>query len=425
MVGTLDHIIFLGGTKSIGCSSIMIDSGGDSVLLDYGSSPESKKPELPLKVDPSRVLAVFITHAHIDHSGAVPWLFRLAYKPLVIATPLTLELSDLLIRDMIKLAGGKLPFGLPELQRMMSSSVPLKYNQEIKIGQNMIAELINSGHIPGSASIYFKVGNKKIWYTSDINLTDTWLTRGADIITDADIVIMETTYSYKDHPDRKNEEYRLALTAKRIKDNGGVCLIPAFSVGRSQEVLVTLIAHNYDGTIILDGMSQIATNILLAHPEFVHNWAALKEAARRARWIMSKKERKKAIRNPTTIIAPAGMLLGGWSKWYLERIFGNQNNAILFVSYQVPGTLGYRVLNERRIGYDGKYVDVCAYVDYFDLSSHAGKSQLKYILSKLESPEKIFLVHGEGDKTMMFAEEIKEEYGFDVTVPEVGETYRI
>lgn len=419
-------IAFLGGTRKIGSSAIAVNIDNDIVLLDYGSSPDSKKPELPIRVNPSKVSAVIISHAHIDHSGAVPWLFMSAYKPLVIATPLTLELSDLLIRDMIKLSGPRLSFGIPELQRMMSSSVPLKYNVPIRICDNCIATLFNAGHIPGSASILLKVKGKKIWYTGDINLSDAWLTRGADIVDDADIVIMEATYSYKDHPDRRAEEKRLVETVKKItKEQGGVCLIPAFSVGRSQEVLVTLVAYGYDGTVILDGMSQAATNILLAYPELIYNWQALKEASARAKWMRKTKERRKYIKKPVTIVAPAGMLLGGWSKWYLERIFGDNRNGIIFVSYQIPGTLGHRVLNERKIYYDGKEVEVNAHVDYFDLSSHAGKSQLKQILRKLKSPEKIFLVHGEEEYSLKFAEEIREEFGFDVEVPDLGSTYNI
>ncbi|MEX0568781.1 MAG: MBL fold metallo-hydrolase, partial [Candidatus Njordarchaeota archaeon] len=407
-------------------SAIAVNMDNEIVLLDYGSSPDSKKPDLPIKVNPSRVSAVIVSHAHIDHSGAVPWLFISAYKPLVIATPVTLELSDLLIRDMIKLSGPKLPFGVPELQRMMSSSVPLKYNAPIRINEDCVATLLNAGHIPGSASILLKVKGKKIWYTGDINLSDAWLTRGADIVEDADIVIMETTYSYKDHPDRRTEERKLVKTVKKItKEQGGVCLIPAFSVGRSQEVLITLIAYGYDGTIILDGMSQAATNILLAHPELICNWQALKEASSRARWMRKTKERRKYIKKPVTIVAPAGMLLGGWSRWYLEKIFGDDKNGIIFVSYQIPGTLGHRVLNERKIYYDGKEVEVNAHVDYFDLTSHAGKSQLKHILKKLKSPEKIFFVHGEEEHCLRFAEEIREEFGFDVEVPNLGDVFKI
>jgi len=425
MVEKMKSIVFLGGARKIGNSSIGINIGNDLILLDYGASPSNRTPpELPARIDPLRVLGVVITHAHIDHSGAVPWLFRTAHRPPTIATPLTLELSDLLIRDMIKLSGKYLPFGVAELQLMMSSSIPLKYYSPIKLHDNCTITLYNAGHIPGSASVVVEIDGKKIWYTSDINLTDAWLTTAADIVSDADIVIMEATYSYKDHPDRRTQEKLLVETAKKItKEYGGTCLIPAFSVGRSQEVLITLMAYNFPGPVILDGMSQIATNIMLAHPEFISNWHALKRASERAKWMRSKKERKKYVKKPSAIVAPAGMLLGGWSRWYLEKIFNNEKNAILFVSYQVPGTLGYKVLNKRVISYDGKEIPVNAHVDYFDLSSHAGKTQLKQVLSKLESPEKVFLVHGEEPYMLKFAEEIREEMGLNIIVPRVGETY--
>lgn len=422
----MTSIAFLGGARKIGNSAIGVKVNGGIILLDYGASPEhNKAPELPMWVEPSEIIGIIVTHAHIDHSGAVPWLYTTAFKPPIISTPLTLELTDLLIRDMIKLSGKYLPFGLPELQRMMSSAIPLKYNASIQLRDNCIATLLNAGHIPGSASVLLEINGKKIWYTGDINLTEAWLTSPATIVKDADIVIIETTYSYKDHPDRKNEERKLVKVAKEIVESKGVVLIPAFSVGRSQEVLITLLAHGFNGKVVLDGMSQKATNIILSYPELISNWYALKKAAEKAKWMKTKSERKKFIKKPSTIIAPAGMLLGGWSKWYLEKLFDNERNAILFVSYQVPGTLGYKVLNERMIQYDGKSIPVTAKVDYFDLSSHAGKSQLKYILSQLEDPEKVFLVHGEEKYMLEFAEEIKDELGLDVVAPSQGETYRI
>ncbi|MCR8454146.1 MAG: MBL fold metallo-hydrolase [Crenarchaeota archaeon] len=420
------ELIFLGGARKIGNSSIGLSLGNDILLLDYGASPShGNPPELPIKVDPMRVIGVVITHAHVDHSGAVPWLFKTAYNPPVIATPLTLELSDLLLRDELKLSGKYLPFGFPELQRMMSSGIPIRYNSQLALRDNVVITLHNAGHIPGSASVVVEVDGKKIWYTSDINTIDCWLTTAADIVHDADIVIMEATYSYKDHPDRKTQERALVETANKVSSEGGACLIPAFSIARSQEVLITLIAHDFAGPIVLDGMSQAATNIMLSHPDFINNWYALKRASERAKWMRSKKERKKYVKMPSAIIAPAGMLLGGWSKWYLKKVFGNEKNAILFVSYQVPGTLGYKVLHERVISHDGKEVPVSAFVDYFDLSSHAGKTQLKQIASQLESPEKIFLVHGEEPHISQFAEEFREETGIDVVVPNVGEVYKL
>lgn len=419
-------LVFLGGARKIGNSAIGLCLGNDMLLLDYGASPShGTPPELPIKVDPMRVIGVVITHAHVDHSGAVPWLFRTAYNPPVIATPLTLQLADLLLRDEIKLSAKYLPFGFPELQRMMASSIPLRYNSPIALRKDVVITLQNAGHIPGSASVVIESNGKKIWYTSDINTIDTWLTTAADVVRDADIVIMESTYSYKDHPDRRSEEKALVDTISRITSDGGTCLIPAFSVGRSQEVLITLVAYNFSGPIVLDGMSQAATNIMLSYPDFIQNWYALKTASDRAKWMRSKKERKKYVKKPSAIIAPAGMLLGGWSKWYLKKVFGNEKNAILFVSYQVPGTLGYKVLNERVISHDGKEIPVSAYVNYFDLSSHAGRTQLKQVVSQLESPEKIFLVHGEEPHITNFAQEIIEETGIETIVPQAGEIYKI
>ena len=417
-------IAFLGGARKVGASAVLIDTGEHRILLDYGSSP-GKEPDFPLKINPEYIDVIILSHAHIDHSGAIPVLYKKAKRPILVTTPVTLELADLLINDMIKLNGPKLPFKRVHVQRMIESALLVNYEQKIELFDGIRVTLHNAGHIPGSASIELEIDGKKIWYTGDINTIDTRLLKRADIITDADIIIMESTYSYKNHPDRKKEERRLIERVKEIVESGGVALIPAFAVGRAQEVISVLYAYKFGYNTALDGMAQTATNIMLSYPEYLRDWHELKQSALKVKWMRKKSERKKMVRRPSAVVSPAGMLSGGWADWYIKQVYKNEKNAIFFVSYQVPGTPGYYALNERKIRINGKERKIKAQVDNFELSSHTDRNGLFNILREQEKSEHVFVVHGEEKYAISFAEELKELFDFNIYAPQVGEVYEV
>jgi len=417
-------IKILGGARKVGASAILLDTGQRKILLDYGSTP-SKNPEFPLPVDPLDIHAVVLTHAHIDHSGALPLLYKRAKGPMLFATPITIEYSDLLIRDMMKINNGKLPYTIYELEKMLEAAIPVRYNEPIEIDDDLVITLLNAGHVPGSASVLIETNGKKIWYTGDINTVETHLLEGADIVTDADIVIMESTYANRNHPERRKEEKRFVKAVKKVVKEGGVALIPSFSVGRSQEVMCILRHYRFKGKVALDGMAQTATSILLSYPEYIKDYKALKASVNRVKWMRTKSERKKMLKRPSAVISPAGMLSGGWAEWYLQRVYKKEENAIIFVSYQVPGTPGHRILNEKKIRINGKEKEVKAQVMYFDLSAHAGRKELLEIVSKFENAEKVIVVHGEEEDAVKFADELRDNYGFDAVAPELGEVIYI
>ena len=414
---------FLGGTKEIGNTSIMIQSDGEAVLLDYGSNPSNKfeKPEDPSS---SLIRGVVLSHAHLDHSGAVPCLYKSVLKPSLISTPLTMELANLLIRDMMKILRNDVPFTNYEINRMISSFIPISYGNPAKIGANFVVTLYDAGHIPGSASILVEVNGKKIWYTGDINLVETRLLRPAEVYESADIVIMETTYADRNHPNREEEEKRLIKRIEEVIQDRGTVLIPAFSVGRSQEIITILYKNGYRGPIAIDGMAKTATEIILRYPEYLKQPEDLEYALRRVKWIRNRMERRKLLKKPGVIVAPAGMLSGGWAEWYLKHIYKDDKNGVFFVSYQVPGTMGHKILNEKKFFIHGKEHIVQAQVEQFEFSGHSGKRELLEIARKLENPEKIFLIHGEEGSITYFKEELSG-MGLPVTDAEIGRNYII
>ncbi len=414
---------FLGGTKEIGNTSIMIQSDGEAVLLDYGSNPSNKfeKPEDPTS---SLIRGVVLSHAHLDHSGAVPCLYKSVLKPSLISTPLTMELANLLIRDMMKILRNDVPFTNYEINRMISSFIPISYGNPVKIGANFVVTLYDAGHIPGSASILVEVNGKKIWYTGDINLVETRLLRPAEVYESADIVIMETTYADRNHPNREEEEKRLIKRIEEVIQDRGTVLIPAFSVGRSQEIITVLYKNGYRGPIAIDGMAKTATEIILRYPEYLKQPEDLEYALRRVKWIRNRMERRKLLKKPGVIVAPAGMLSGGWAEWYLKHIYKDDKNGVFFVSYQVPGTMGHKILNEKKFFIHGKEHIVQAQVEQFEFSGHSGKRELLEIARKLENPEKIFLIHGEEGSITYFKEELSG-MGLPVTDAKIGRDYII
>jgi len=415
-------IKFLGGTKQIGKSAILVDNGKKKILLDYGTYP-GKEPEFPPMVNPKDIDAIVLSHAHLDHSGAIPMLYRNAVSPPLITTFPTLELADLLIRDMIKLAKGKVPFSIDSLQRMRRAFVPAEYGEPIELDRSTSITLYNAGHIPGSASILIEMDGTRIWYTGDINTIKTRLLEPATLVDDVDILIIESTYATRRHPDRSEEEKRFLKRIHEILDNNGTVLVPAFSVGRSQEVMCILEHHMFRKPTALDGMAQAATGIIMGFPEYIRNYKILRRSIKRVKWMATKSQRKKMLRKPGLVISPAGMLNGGWSIWYLKQVYKNNKDGIFFVSYQVPGTLGHKIVNSKSFTIGNKETKVEAHVDYFELSSHTDNQGLHKIVGKAGA-SKVFVVHGDEDSTEQFVKELVD-MGIDTYAPRMEEEFVI
>jgi len=415
------EIRLLGGARKVGRVGILLNYKGESLLLDYGSEP-SNEFKMPDVFDTRNLKGVILSHAHIDHSGAIPYIYKSINKPPLIATPPTIDLSFLLIRDMMKILRYNVPFTEVELNEMIYRAVPLKYEREIKLGENFLITLHDAGHIPGSSSIEVKINNTKIWYTGDFNTRETRLHQPARIIEDADIVLLEATYSYRNHPQRIEEEKRLIKRLNEILEDRGSVLIPAFSVGRAQEILSILQYHGFRGTVAIDGMAKEATEIILRYNEYVKDSLLLEKAVKSVKWIKSKSARRKLLKKPSVIIAPAGMLGGGWAEWYMKQLALSEKNGIFLVSFQVEGTMGYKLLNERKIRYDGKDIQVKAQVEQFDFSAHNGKKELIELLEKIHNPKKIILIHGEEKHLNEFVKEVKNK-GLDLEVGAENKLY--
>jgi len=417
------QIGFLGGSREVGRIGIAVKSKKTQVLLDYGVMFDHE-PGFPMHVPPKEVDGLILTHSHLDHSGALPVFYIGGQTPLY-TNKLNLDLTQLLIQDFIKLSGYYLPFEYLELKTMMQSNRHLDFGVEEKVG-DMRFQLLNAGHTPGSAQVLLEAEGKKLLYTGDFNTTSSQLLAGAAMnYGDLDGVIIESTYANADHTDRLELEKRFVNSVTEVVEKGGIALVPAFGVGRSQEMACILAAHHFEYPMVLDGMAREASRIIMNHKEFLRDPKLFMNAMHSVDWIESWRDRRKATKRPGVIISTAGMLKGGPAAFYVSKLGKKANNAIFLVSYQIPGTPGRELLEKGVCTIDGKVRKVKARYEHFDFSSHCGASQLKDALRKLGGKPKVFVVHGEESNCEMFAKWAESELGLDTVAPKTGETFEV
>ncbi len=421
------EIKVLGAAGEVGRSAFQVNCDGTNFLLDYGvmfGKPRGAPPTYPLHVKPRDIDSVIITHAHLDHSGCVPSLF-VSGNCNVYATAPTFDLSQLLIRDMIKIEKNSHSFGSPEIENMMQKSKIIGFKEKIKRG-NASFELRSSGHVVGGSTVIVESNNKKLFYTGDINLRGSRLLPPADLdIGEMDMVITESTYSQENQMPRKDSEKGLIDFANEVMDRKGTLFIPSFSVERSQEVASVLISSGFKHKIIMDGMALKVNEVLLRYPEYLRNPDIFKDVMDRVVAVNDHKERKRALTEPCVVISPAGMLVGGNAVYYLQQLAFDDKNGIALVSYQGEGTPGKKLLDTGKVETRGKDINVSAEVKQFQFSGHADRDSLFDMIKNLKGNPKIMTVHGDDESCTRFAEEIHERFGFDAHAAKLDERITI
>lgn len=418
------EIRVLGAGKEVGRSAFLVKSEISSILLDYGVLLK-REPEFPVHVKPKDINAVVLSHAHLDHSGYVPSLFLSSSNIQVISTMPTMELSQLLIEDMLKISGFYLPFENIEVEKMMKSHTNVEYRNSYDINDLNIT-LHESGHVIGGSSIIIENEGKKIFYTGDINTRGSKLLRPADLDFDnIDLMIIESTYSQTTQKPREQSERELLEFAYDIIENNGTLFIPAFSVERAQEIACVLKAYNFKYKVVMDGMALKVNEIMLKYPEFLKDSELFINAVENLEWVREWKRRKKVVREPCVIISPAGMLVGGSAIFYMQNMMDYEKNGIALVSYQGENTPGRRLLEERTFKLNGKMKKCFAQVKQFEFSGHNSREELFEILDRIKGNPTVLTVHGDGNSCTRFSEEISEKYGYHSFAPNLGDSYEV
>ena len=418
------EIKILGAAKEVGRSAFLVSNENSNILMDYGVLLK-KEPQFPLHVKPKELHAVVLSHAHLDHSGFLPSLFLSSSKFPVLSTNPTIELSQLLIEDMIKISGFYLPFENIDLYRMLNYHKNLRYREPYPINDTYIT-LYESGHVLGGSTIVLENKGKRIFYTGDINTRGSKILRPADLdIDEIHLMIIESTYSQSNQIPRLQSEKELLEFASKIIDNGGTLFVPAFSVERAQEIACVFKAYKFPHKIVMDGMALKVNEIMLKYPEYIRDPIVFKKYIEEVEWIRDWKSRRRLLKEPCVIISPAGMLVGGSAIFYMQNIMMSDKNGIALVSYQGENTPGRMLLEKGTFKINGKIKKSLAEVKQFEFSGHNSRDELFEILDGIKGNPKVLTVHGDGNSCIKFAEEITEKYGFDAVAPNSGDTFKV
>jgi putative mRNA 3-end processing factor len=413
----------LGAARQVGRSAFLVTHRDSKILLDYGALT-TKVPGFPMHVPPKDIRGLVLSHAHLDHSGAAPLHF-LGGTMKMHATPVTQELSTMLIQDFIKISGQYLPFEFLDLMAMNSNTVNHGYMEPFQIGDFTLT-FYDAGHIPGSAVIAVEAGSKRLLYTGDINGEETNLLAGSwKNLGEADMVITESTYATADHPHRSKAETELFQFANEVVERGGILLVPAFSVGRAQEIAMTLVKNGFRHPIAMDGMALKVNGILMRYQEYLKDATALRRMLESIEEVTSWTQRRRLVKRPGVIISPAGMLVGGSSIFYNEHLSMDEKNGVGIVSFQVPGTPGRTLIDKGLTIYRGKPTQVKAEVRRFDFSSHSGKSALLSDLKGIKGSPRFLTVHGEEASCLALADELHAMMGVEATAATAGQEFQV
>jgi len=420
------NVKILGAAKEVGRSAFLVNCDGTNFLLDYGVmfGRRGSPPQYPQQVKPKDVDGIIITHAHLDHSGYVPSMFVSGHTR-VYATPPTLELTQLLIEDMLKIEKNYHPFDIPELYNMVRNTKEIGYREKIQKG-NASFELRSSGHVLGGGTVLVESDKKRLFYTGDINPKGSRMLPKADLdIGEIDLLITESTYSQTEQKPRKESEEGLIDFANEVMDRKGVLFVPAFSVERSQEIACVFRSVNFKHRIIMDGMALKVNEIMFRHPEYLRDPKVFADAINHSVAIKNDRERKNALTEPCVVISPAGMLVGGNAVFYLQNLSFDNKNGIALVSYQGEGTPGKKLLETGKVSSRGHDLKVEAQVKQFQFSGHADRNDLFDLIKNMKGNPKVLTVHGDDESCTKFAEEIHEKFGLEAYSPKVDETISV
>jgi len=415
---------FFGGAGEVGRSSIFLKDYEDNkrFLLDNGIKL-NHTIEYPIGIP--NVDVAILSHAHLDHSGFFPALYIDQNIPWF-GTPPSFDLSFLLLKDSIKIEkkrGVEPKFHNRQLKSFTDKFIALDYHKTIPFG-NYDITFYDAGHIPGSAITSIQKingANKyKVVYTGDFKIQPQMMHTGAEIV-ESDILIIESTYASKEHPDREELIKNFIREIKETLDNKGNALVPAFAVGRSQELLMILHKNGLIESTYLDGMGKDAANIILKYPNYINNADLLRKAVDNVNMVNSVQDRKEALSKPSIILTTSGMLSGGPVLDYITKI--NKSSHIFLTGYQTEETNGRTLLESHYVTIKNKKITIPQKVSFYDFSAHAGRSDLfEYV--KRSNPTFVICQHGDPINVEIFADELRGE-GFDAFAPRLGESVEI
>ncbi|EKN64809.1 MBL fold metallo-hydrolase [Schinkia azotoformans] len=442
------RISILGGGNEVGASCIHINMGETNLLVDAGMRMhgDDSLPALGMLESLGKLDAVLITHAHADHIGALPIVHSLFPDIPFYATPPTIDLIKIMMKDSYKILEQRsyqmntlMPYTEEQVNNLFNSLLHIPASGVLRIGDLKITSF-RAGHILGAVMFLIEGDQQQLLITGDLSFRAGRTIPGAEVPhqVNPDVIVIESTYGNRAHTDRNTEERLLAEHVSEVISSGGFVLIPAFALGRAQEVLLVLQDYMERGLIpefpiYVDGLVTPISKIYNSYPQYLKGPVAhrirkngdvfITEGRVRA---VSPKERNEVLQGkPGCIVASSGMLTGGASSWYAERLISNEKNAIFITGYQDEESPGRKLLNlaeniENQLELNGTTYEVKCLVRKYGLSGHADANEINRFIQSLK-PTYTLLVHGDDDARSQIASQIDQR--FRPILTENGQTY--
>ena len=474
-------VTFLGATGTVTGSNFLVEGAGKRFIVDCGLYQGSTKEELlnakPFAYDPASIDFMLVTHAHIDHTGRIPKLYKEGFKGPAYATKATVDLCSIMLPDSGHIQETEVAYTNKKRQRAGNTEMmepiyteedavkcieifePVKYDEIIDITPEIQVRFNDAGHMLGSAMIEVWITEdgkqQKIVFSGDIGNKDLPLLSYPTMIDSTDYLVMESTYGDRNHIETQDKAERFLDIVSETVEKGGTVVIPSFAVGRTQEILYELdkIKDQHQDDENFKKKYEIVMNIPVyvdsplavdATEVFRKNMDLFKEEVQEVinrgddpltfnnLHFTRTTEESKALNDSDescVIISASGMCDVGRIKHHLKHHIWNPNDTILFVGYQAPGSLGHRIVSgEPSVKILGEEFNVNARIEYIEgYSGHADQEGLiDFVASfRTKSPDHIFLVHGEPEPQATLKQKIQEETNIDVIIPSYGEEYTL
>ena len=461
-------LTFWGAAGVVTGSMHLLESNGKRILLDcgmyQGRRQEAEKINRDLPFDAKTIDAVVLSHAHIDHSGNLPLLVKNGFRGPIYATPASIELCNSMLRDTAHIAESDATFvnrqhpgdtpvkplyTAEDVETTLPLFRPVPYHQKTGIAGDLTMESYDAGHILGSSSILLTDGTTRLIFSGDVGRPGLPIIRDPEKMPPADYLIMESTYGAKTHPQEGEAPGKLEAIVNRTVARGGKLVVPAFAVGRTQQIV--LILHQLIDAkriapvpVYVDSLLAVnVTEVFQHHPEcFDQETAAFFERGedpfgfQLMRYIRTAEDSKKlnGLKTPFIVISPSGMCEAGRVLHHLRNSVGDSRNTVLLTGYQAENTLGRKLKDGcKQVRIFGVPTNVSAEIESLDeLSGHADAGELLTWMSPITSGlkpglkpglKKVFLVHGETDQSAALSARIEDRFHVAAVPVQRGQSF--
>lgn len=448
-------LYFYGAARSVTGANYLLEIGAGAnktkILVDCGMAQGSRVAEKEnyknFPYDPKEIRALLVTHAHIDHTGRIPKLYRDGFRGKIYGTPPTLDFAKLLLTDSEHIVREEAEkqklkplYAMEDVEGASRLFEGVNYHQKFEIGTGITVEFFDAGHILGSSIIKIQAEGKTIVFSGDLGNPPTPLLKPTEFVESADYVVIESAYGDRLHEDRARRKEILEETMEYTINKGGAIMIPAFAMERTQELLYELnnLVENKlipPVPVFLDSPLAIkATTIYQKYPEYYGQEAKHLSASDEIfdfpnlKFTLSTDDSKKIndVLPPKVIIAGSGMSMAGRILHHERRYLPDPKSTLLIIGYQVKNSLGRRILDgEKEVKILGEKVPVnCNVKAIGGYSAHADQVGLKNWIDKIKRPiKKVFIVQGEESAELALQKIMKEELEIEAEAPKLGEMF--